>query len=159
MLKFENTPPTFKNFFLSYLNGSTQFFCIFHLMICKSNSVKKYPKFVRVIKMHLNGIIPFKTNVFVLVSILMKQSWKISRLSETFKYLSHYVSNAHSPNSNCIIMFIFNHYVSVGVSGNMIMQVLQRRELWELIDQMRRQKMLPLFLFRPLCFLLYSLSE
>ena len=35
------------------------FVCIFfHVMKCKSNSVKKYPKFVRVIKMYLNGIIP-----------------------------------------------------------------------------------------------------
>ena len=34
------------------------FFGIIHVMICKTNSVKKYPKFVQVIKMYLNGNIP-----------------------------------------------------------------------------------------------------
>ena len=41
------------------------FLGIFHLMICKSNSVKKYPKFVLVIKMYLNGIIPISDFVAV----------------------------------------------------------------------------------------------
>ena len=44
--------------FFRNLMETPNFFCIFHLTICKSNNAKNYPKFVRVIKKHLNGIIP-----------------------------------------------------------------------------------------------------
>ena len=58
MLKFEKPRSPSKISFFFNLMEAPIFFGKFHLMICKSNSVKKYPKFIWVIKMYLNSIIP-----------------------------------------------------------------------------------------------------